>query len=655
MIPRHTIQQVLDTARIEEVVGDFVRLKKRGVNQIGNCPFHNEKTPSFTVSPAKGIFKCFGCGEAGSSVDFVMKHEHLTFPQAVHYLAKKYNIEIEEEAQSQEQIQAETERESLMSVTQFAARYFTEQLHQSPEGQAVALSYFNERGFRPEVIKIFQLGYSPESWDALSSAALAAGYSKELLLKTGLSIEKDNGQLYDRFRQRVMFPIHSVSGRTIGFGGRILTSDKNKPKYVNSPESSIYDKSNVLFGLFTAKNAILKHDNCFLVEGYTDVISLFQSGIENVVSSSGTSLTTGQIKLIKRYTPNITILYDGDAAGIKASFRGIDMILEEGMNVRVVLFPQGEDPDSYARTHSSSEMLQFLQDQTTDFIHFKADLLSSDAGNDPIKKASVVREIVTSIALVPEQLNRLFFIRETSELLQVQEEMLVSEVAKIRRRAHLKTHPEDQALPELPTPQFKQEVAVPEIDTQLFEKEMIRLMLNYGKLMFNPAQSGIEMPESDSETSISVVQFILDELHFDQEMLFENPLYKQFLEEYQTALQSETLPSEQYFTQHTDENIRKAASELLSTPYNISPNWLDKHKIEIQLETHPEVISRACIGTVYDFKIRKVKKWKKEIEEKLSHEEPDELSRQALLQKWLTLKTFESKLNATLGRIITGG
>jgi DNA primase len=386
LIPKDTIQTIIETARIEEVVGEFVHLRKRGVNYVGLCPFHNEKTPSFTVSPAKGIYKCFGCGKAGNSVNFIMEHEHYTYPEALKFLAKKYNIEVEEEEQTPEQIQQLNERESLYAVTEFARKFFTEQLLNTDEGKSIGLSYFKERDFTDKTIDEFQLGYSPDRWDAFTKAAKENGYEKQFLVKTGLTIDKD-GKHFDRFRARVIFPIHNLTGRVIGFGGRILKKDDKKAKYVNSPESEIYNKSKVLYGIYFAKNEIIKKDNCFLVEGYTDVISLFQAGIKNVVASSGTSLTTGQIRLIKRYTPNITILYDGDAAGLKASFRGIDMILEQGMNVKVVLFPEGEDPDSYARTHRSVEVEDYITSQAKDFIRFKTSVLLEETQNDPVKKA----------------------------------------------------------------------------------------------------------------------------------------------------------------------------------------------------------------------------------------------------------------------------
>ncbi len=664
MIPKQTVQQVLETSRVEEVVGEFVQLKKRGVNQIGLCPFHNEKTPSFIVSPAKGIFKCFGCGEAGSSVDFIMKHEHYTFPQAVKWLAKKYNIEIEEEDQTPEQIKAENDRESLFAVTEFAANFFKESLYNTDKGKAIGLSYFNERGFSIETTQKFNLGFSSDSWDELSKAALEAGYTEEYIVKAGLAIKKDNGGLYDRFRDRVIFPIYSISGRVVGFGGRILTNDKKKPKYVNSPESLIYDKSNVLFGLYLAKNDIIKHDNCFLVEGYTDVISLHQSGIENVVSSSGTSLTSGQIKIIKRYTQNITILYDGDAAGIKASFRGIDMIVEDGMNVRVVLFPDGEDPDSYAKSHSANELENFLQTNSNDFIHFKADLLNKEAGKDPVKKAQVVREIVQTIAIVPEQLNRLYFIRETAELLNISEEVITNEVAKFRRKNYYKNQAKDEYIPEAATEKAKQQIIKTDEGDIHQERELIRLLLNYANLDFNPTDARIPLGDeedvadskenTDSEDSIiKVAVFILEEL-LDDEMSMDDATLQSIFEEYVQAFEQETIPSEQFFVNHSDENIRKMAVDLLTQPHVLSPNWLKEHKISTTLETNNEVIARACISSVYSLKIRKINGMKKKLLDKIQEEDISDSDSELILQQYRQLDILQNKLNLGLGRIVVG-
>ena len=418
MIDQPTIDRIHEAARIEEVVGDYVTLRRRGVNMLGLCPFHNEKTPSFTVSPAKGIFKCFGCGKGGNSVHFIMEHEQISYVDALKYLAKKYHIEVKERDLSPEEMQANNDRESMFLVNDFAQKYFTNTLHHHVEGKAVGLSYFHERCFRDDIIQKFQLGYCLEERDAFTKEALKSGYNKDFLVKTGLTIEytnSENGEKVppvggfrgaDRFRGRVMFPVHSLSGKVLAFGGRVLKKDEKTAKYVNSPESEIYHKSNELYGIFFAKQAIVKHDRCYLVEGYTDVISMHQSGIENVVASSGTSLTPGQIRLIHRFTENVTVIYDGDSAGIKASIRGIDMLLEEGLNIKVLLLPDGDDPDSFARKHNASDFIEFVNQNSTDFIRFKTNLLLEDAGNDPIKRAGLIQDLVKSIAIIPNQIIR---------------------------------------------------------------------------------------------------------------------------------------------------------------------------------------------------------------------------------------------------------
>src|SRR6195952_367914 len=432
MITKPTIDRIMEATDIVEVIGEFVNLKKRGANYVGLSPFANERTPSFTVSPAKGIFKDFSSGKGGSAVTFLMELEKFTYPEALKWLAKKYSIEVEETVEAAENKEEEHRRESLMIVTAYAAKFFHESLLDTDEGKSIGLSYFKERGFSNDTIKKFELGYSPDQWEAFTGQAVKEGYQEEFLVDSGLSVKRDNGSLYDRYRGRVMFPIHSVAGRVIAFGGRTLKSDKNVPKYVNSPESEIYHKSNVLYGLHFAKKAIREEDNCYLVEGYADVLSVHQAGIENVVASSGTSLTAEQIRLIGRFTQNITILYDGDAAGIKASLRGLDMILEAGLNVKVVLFPEGHDPDSYVRKMGTNAFKTYIEDNKKDFILFKTDILLKEAGNDPIKKSEVIREIVESIAKIPDSIKASIFVKECSHLLQIDERVLLSELNKMR-------------------------------------------------------------------------------------------------------------------------------------------------------------------------------------------------------------------------------
>jgi len=650
LINKETIQSIIETARIEEVVGEFVVLKKRGVNLLGLCPFHTEKTPSFTVSASKGIYKCFGCGKAGNSVNFLMEHEHLTYPEALRYLAKKYFIEIEEEHETPEQLLAQSEKESLLHVTAFAQTFFTKTLLESDEGKAIGLSYFRERGFDDKTIEKFQLGYSPEQWDGLTKSAIENGYKLEYLVTTGLTISKDERN-YDRFRSRVMFPIHNLTGRVIGFGGRTLSTDKTKPKYVNSPESEIYHKSNVLYGLSFAKTAIIAHDNCCLVEGYTDVISLHMSGIENVVASSGTSLTVDQIKLIRRYTPNITILYDGDIAGIKASFRGIDMILEEGMNVKIVLFPDGEDPDSYARKHRPAEVRDFIQDNAVDFIAFKTNLLVGETANDPIKKANLIKEIVGTISLIPDAIIRSVFTRECSATMKIPEQTLINELNKLRRKKSLQKSSavaEEQEIPEPTEYIAEQQLVTDDTSTESQEKELLRFLLNYGSQM-------IEMDTLDEDgeklkVNITLAFFILEELSRDK-MSFQNEVYQSVLEEYKELSKKDITPDMQYFVNHTDPVKSAAVIELLFNPYELSDNWHLKHKINVTKED--EKLKESAISYVYGLKLRKVDKMisenMDEIKKATSEEEQIKLQ-----QKHKSLmeakKIFAEKLTRTMTR-----
>ena len=423
MIDQATIQKICDAADIYEVVSDFVSLKKRGVNYLGLCPFHNEKTGSFTVSPAKGIYKCFGCGKGGNAVNFIMEHEQMSYVEALKYLAEKYHIPVEEKELTEEQRKEKTERESMLIVSSYANEYFQYQLGNTDEGRSVGLGYLRQRGISDEMIRKFGLGYNPEGWGAFTKAAQEKGYKKEFLVKTGLTIENEKG-LFDRFRARVMFPVFDLAGKVIAFGGRTMTADKKISKYLNSPESEIYHKSKTLYGIFLAKKSIVQQDRCILVEGYTDVISFHAKGIENVVASSGTSLTIEQIRLIRRLTPNVTIIYDGDAAGIKASLRGIDLVLEEGLNVRVLLLPDGEDPDSFARSHTPQDLADFIANNETDFINFKTKLLLGTAGDDPVERARLITDIVRSIAKIPDNIVRSVYVRETAHQLDVEDRVL---------------------------------------------------------------------------------------------------------------------------------------------------------------------------------------------------------------------------------------
>lgn len=618
MIPKETIQEIFETARIEEVVGDFVNLKKRGVNYIGLCPFHNEKTPSFTVSPSKGIYKCFGCGKGGSPVNFIMDHEHYTYPDALKYLAGKYSIDIEEEEQTPEQLQALNEQESLYHVSAFAQKYFSDLLLNDEQGKAVGLAYFKERDFNDETIKAFQLGYCKESWDDFTKQAVKNGYKSEYLEKAGLTIVKDDKE-YDRFRGRVIFPIHNLTGKVIGFGGRVLSSEFSKAKYVNSPESDIYNKSKTLYGIYFAKNDIVKNDNCFLVEGYTDVISLYQAGIRNVVASSGTSLTEDQIKLIRRYTPNITILFDGDEAGLKASFRGIDMILEQGMNVKIVLFPEGEDPDSYARSHRTAETEEFITKNARDFISFKANLLTKDAAHDPIKKASVVKEIVKTIAFVPDGIFRNFYVKECSAIMEVPEQTLMNELNRVLREKFRKkiSRPDETELPQPTGYPTEKQIEVDDSGTLNQEKKLITLLLNFADQEIKFEQ--LDEKKRKIEVPIKVALFIINDIRND-ELAFQNNIYQKIFNEYVEQVNNNRIPDDRYFITHSDEEISSTSIDLLSSPYQLA-NWESK-KIFVKSET--DNLKEDVVSSLLIFKAKCVDNMLVENQEKLKGDLSDE-------------------------------
>jgi DNA primase len=610
MITKETIDRIYDAARIDEVVGDFVQLKKRGVNLIGLCPFHNEKTPSFNVNVARNIFKCFGCGKGGTAVNFIMEHEHYTYPEALRWLAKKYHIEVEEKVESPEQTILRDEKESMLVLNSFAQKSFSENL-KTEEGKSIGLTYFKERGFTKETLETFQLGYSLNDWSVFSESALKNGFTKEFLVKTGLSIQKSDEEkerLIDRFKGRVMFPIHNLSGRVIGFGGRIIKKDEKAAKYVNSPESEVYHKSQVLYGIYFAKKAIVHHDNCYLTEGYTDVISLHQSGIENVVASSGTALTVEQIRLISRYTKNITVLYDADPAGIKASLRGIDMILEEGLNVKVVLFPQGEDPDSYSRSHSSSEVFDYLATNAKDFIVFKTNLLLADVGNDPVRKAALIREIVESIAKIPDAITRSVYTKQCSALMDISEQVLIGELNKVRRTALKKVLPPDDA-EELMPDVMKAYQPLEELNTEPQELEIIRLLLNFGNMDIEFPEER-EIPDSHGRKEIikhtvRVAQYIIEELQRD-EIQFTNLIYNYFLSESAllTRQSQEILP--EHFYKSENPEVSALAVELLSPKYFLSDNWEVMHKISVPSE---EIILKDAVEkAIYHLKNKMVMK-----------------------------------------------
>lgn len=589
MIDQLTIDRIIEAARIEDVVSEFVTLKKKGVNMVGLCPFHTDKTPSFYVSPSKNICKCFACGEGGSAVHFIMKHEQLTYYEALKYLAKKYNIEIQEKELTEEQKNAYNERESLFILNDYARTYFTNTLHQHIEGKTVGLSYFKERGFREDIIKKFQLGYSLEQRDALTQDAIKNGFKKEYLVKTGLTIEGDN-YLVDRFRGRVIFPVHTLSGKTVAFGGRILKKAENTGKYVNSPESDIYHKSDHLYGIYFAKQAITKADRCYLVEGYTDVISMHQAGIENVVSSSGTALTEGQIRLIHRFTSNITVLYDGDAAGIKAALRGIDLLLEDGMNVKVVLLPEGEDPDSFAKKQNAESLINYLKQNEVDFIRFKTQLLLDEAGNDPIKRASLISDIVNSISIIPDSIIRSVYTRDCSVLLGIDERVLVDEVNKKRLSALEKEslkRPQTngsatQILSPTQTPaEFR---ATPTTQSALdkYELAILYYVVRFGSLAI------IQRPAEDNEEidNTTVLEYIKFDLERDG-LSFQNSLYKQILEEATSHLDDPDFVPSRYFLAHPQQEISKLTADLLEDRYELSKVHMKQYGENLKQEDTP--------------------------------------------------------------------
>lgn len=623
MISNETIERIRDAARIDEVVREFINLKKRGANLLGLCPFHNERTPSFTVSPAKGFYKCFGCGASGDSVKFVMEHEHYTYPEALRFLAKKYHIEIEESTPSPQYLEEQSQKEVLYTVMSYAAQFFLDNLWNDSKGQAIGLSYFHERGFSDEIIRKFQLGYAQDEWTHFTQSALERGFKVEYLKATGLMSSGE--KQVDVLRGRVIFPIHSITGRVIGFGGRTLKADKNIPKYINSPESEIYNKSQALFGLFFARNSIVKENNCFLVEGYTDVISLHQAGIENVVSSSGTSLTTGQINLIKRYTNQVTVLFDGDAAGIKASFRGIDMILEEGMHVQVVLFPDGEDPDSFARKSNKEDLFSFLEKEKKDFIRFKADVLMKDAGNDPIKKGAVIKDMVQSISIVPDGIMRSLYIQQCAQLMQVDEPVLFNELNKVRRQRLKKNLSEAEMLIEndQSPAQTKPSEQIYPIVTHSYdqERELLRLMLNYGHDMLEFHQENDE--GEDELITYSVFDFISADL-ITEEILPDHPVYAIIFEECRRLMPQYTLEQiHQYFIRHIDDEVRTTAIDLISPHYMLSPQWEEKYKIYITKEK--DIIYHVILEALHQFKARRliqiIEKEKSKLNEPVNEEE----------------------------------
>lgn len=645
MIDQATIQKIFDAADIYEVVSDFVSLKKRGVNYVGCCPFHNEKTGSFTVSPSKGIYKCFGCGKGGNAVNFIMEHEQMSYVEALRYLAARYNITIEEKELSEEEKKEKSERESMLIVTNFAEDFFVDQLLHTDEGKSVGLGYLHKRGLDAQTIEKFGLGYCPEKWDGLTQAALAKGYKKEYLVKTGLTIESEKG-LFDRFRARVIFPIRDIAGKIIAFGGRIMTNDKKSAKYLNSPESEIYHKSRTLYGIYFAKKSIVQHNRCYLVEGYLDVISFHKKGIENTVASSGTSLTVEQIRLIRRLTPNVTIIYDGDAAGIKASLRGIDLVLEEGLNVRVLLLPDGEDPDSFSQSRTPQELSEYITNHETDFISFKTKLLLDQVGNDPIEKARLITEIVRSISLIPDSITRSVYVRETATLMQVEETVLYNEIARIRtgknaEAAHQHIAQRQQTLPVQP-----QEKTPPVYSTEKLceteESVLIRYLLLFGN------QELYEEKRDNGTYSVSVGEYIIEELGEDELEMF-NPGFCEIQKEYRAHYKTTGFIPAKFFIGHTDPTISSIAADILSEPYELSKMWTEKESSVVKEES---LFSELLPKIVDNYKMRRVEIMTRQADNKILELQNSGNGEEILtwIKKKNAINRIRARLNEKLGR-----
>lgn len=713
MIDQPTIDRILDAANIVDVVSEFVTLRKRGINYVGLCPFHTDKTPSFYVSPAKNICKCFACGEGGTAVHFIMKHEQLNYFDALRYLAKKYNIEIQERELTDKEKQKKSDRESMLIVNSWAQQYFTTQLYEHVEGKTVGLRYFAERGFREDTIRKFQLGYSLDKRDALYKEATKNGYKKEFLEKTGLVIAYDNGGVNDRFRGRVIFPVHTLSGKVVAFGGRVLKKDEKTAKYVNSPESEIYHKSNELYGIYFAKQAIVKEDRCFLVEGYTDVISMHQAGIENVVASSGTALTQGQIRLIHRFTSNITVLYDGDAAGIKAALRGIDLLLEDGMNVKVVLLPDGEDPDSFARKHNASQFSEFIKQSETDFIRFKTRLLLDDAGTDPIKRSSLITDIIRTVAIIPDNIARSIYIRECSAMMEIDEQVLLNEVNKIRLSKEERQNMQGQAtppvsntmsmIPEYPDLPGYQPVAgdsfLPPDDTVPLPDDYMPPppppeeypMEETGPMDvpppdYPPAQppqtvqpvqtvqskrSPYEVYELtllkyivrygeqilfdyvDEETNEHIVMRVAEYIRYDLErddLTFYTPIIKSMLDEAADKCKTEGFIASRYFLAHPDPNVSRLAANLISEKYQLSKYHSKYRELEQEQDKLDQLVTREIYAMKDAYILRQIKETQLGIKE--AHAQGNEDKVFELMKQLTHLNEIKNVLSKELGERI---
>jgi DNA primase len=654
MITQKTVQEILTVVRIEDIVGDFVTLKRKGANMGGLCPFHNEKTPSFNVNPVRNIFKCFGCGEGGDSVSFLMKHENISYPEALRYIAKKYNIAVEETEISKEVIEEKQAADALFIVNERALKFYQEQLFETDKGKSIGLQYFKQRGFREETIRKWGLGFAPEYRDTLTKTLVTEGYSIENLRKVGLTSSYDN----DFFRGRVMFAIQGLSGKPIAFAGRIMQADAKAPKYINSPETEIYLKSKVLYGLFHARKMIQKNDECILCEGYTDVISLHQAGIENVVASSGTSLTTEQIRLIKRFTPNIKIIYDGDAAGIKAAIRGLDLVLEEDMNVKIVLLPNKEDPDSYVQNVGATAFLEYIDKEAKDFIFFKTQTLLEEAAGDPIKKSKLVKDIVASIAKIPDPVKRQLYIRECAALMRVEEAILVGETGKLIRkgmddkkagRAAPPPSVSDEAgqptdnqkvIEETYSEKKPQNIAVGDADHQ--EKDIARILVVHGGEVF------------DVENNVTVAAFVMSNIE-DVIQDFDNKLYQRIAQETAALLQNNTPLSIQYFLSHKHKEIQDFATTMLSSPYEYSENWEAKFNRPLETQKAPDLnFIRDAEQSLKRFKLRKVFKMMSHNEVLLrkAETEKDDSMYMRHLKIQMKLNDMKGQLAKELGTVI---
>ncbi|MEG1556047.1 MAG: DNA primase [Bacteroidales bacterium] len=657
MISKKSIDEIFLTAKIEEVVGDFVSLKKRGQNWVGVCPFHDDRNPSMYVNPRLGIFKCFVCDAGGNAVHFLMEHEKISYPEALRYLAKKYNIVIEEdEDKSLEEIAEQNEKEALFILNEYAEKYFTRQLFDSEEGHSIGLSYFKERGFKESTIRHFRLGYCPEGWDYFTQDALKNSYNLDQLLKLGLTKKSESGKLFDFYRGRVIFPIHNAIGKTVGFGGRILKKEEKIAKYFNSPESEIYHKSDVLYGFFFAKKAIRSKDNVYLVEGYTDVISMFEAGVENVVASSGTALTEGQIKILSSQTRNITVLYDGDAAGIKASLRGIDMLLEKGLNVQVVLLPDGEDPDSFAKKHRDTELMEFLTKNATNFLIFKAKILSKEAGSDPVKRAEMVNEMIRTIAEVSDQIARAFYIKECAELFNLSEEILNTQLRKVVwKKMHQSPHQPDPAIDQKMVVSLKQ---APSAGNELnhihhIEKSIILLILKYGIYEIDVETTNTEGKSSFSK--IRIDQYIFNEFD-EEEIQFTTPIYQKIYEEY-AYIASRTHHQDEikkYFSLHEDKAIQDfVIPYLLNSDPEYSPDWERRFDMYTKsVSNNIQQLNNEVMSHILMFKIRIIEQYRELIIKELQEKHSDETVNNMMIKYDLLIKR-RAELAKLLGVVVS--